>query len=128
MRRPTRVADLINPASMLLPAANVFMQRGRQRARLYRDACRLGTTLQVREDMWPADRAAFDDYWKRSLDKLRVDPPVREHLKGWPNSRSCRGRCAPASAAGSGEPRRPPDTYIDQLIQRQEPSCPPFPP
>jgi uncharacterized protein (DUF2236 family) len=49
---------------------------------VYRDARRLGTTLQVREDMWPADRAAFGDYWKRSLDELRVDPPVREHLKG----------------------------------------------
>ena len=49
---------------------------------VYHDARRLGTTLQVREDMWPADRAAFDDYWKRSLDDLRVDPPVREHLKG----------------------------------------------
>jgi uncharacterized protein (DUF2236 family) len=182
MRRPTRVADLLNPASMLLPAANVIMQLSApgvgygvlespvdsgnvykhpfKRARttgtylaaatvgtdadrelirsavdtaharvrstaasplrynafdpklqlwvaaclyryyvdaheflygplddaaadaVYRDARRLGTTLQVREDMWPADRAAFDDYWKRSLDELRVDPPVREHLKG----------------------------------------------
>lgn len=49
---------------------------------VYRDAKRLGTTLQVREDMWPADRAAFDEYWKRSLDELSIDPPVREHLRG----------------------------------------------
>jgi uncharacterized protein (DUF2236 family) len=49
---------------------------------VYRDAQRLGTTLQVREDMWPADRAAFAAYWKRSLDELRIDPPVREHLLG----------------------------------------------
>jgi uncharacterized protein (DUF2236 family) len=182
MRRPARVADLINPASFLLPAANVIMQLSApgvgygvlespvdsgnvykhpfKRARttgtylaaatvgtdadrklirsaikgahaqvrsstssplsynafdprlqlwvaaclyryyvdsheflygplddaaadaVYRDARRLGTTLQVREDMWPADRAAFDEYWNRSLDELRVDPPVREHLKG----------------------------------------------
>jgi uncharacterized protein (DUF2236 family) len=49
---------------------------------VYRDAVRLGTTLQVHQSMWPADRAAFDDYWKRSLDELRIDPPVREHLRG----------------------------------------------
>jgi uncharacterized protein (DUF2236 family) len=42
----------------------------------------LGTTLQVRAQMWPPDRAAFDEYWKRTLDDLRVDEPVREHLYG----------------------------------------------
>jgi len=49
---------------------------------VYDDARKLGTTLQVREDMWPADRIAFDEFWKRSLDELRIDPPVREHLHG----------------------------------------------
>jgi uncharacterized protein (DUF2236 family) len=49
---------------------------------VYRDAARLGTTLQVREDMWPADRVAFEEYWKRSLDGLRIDEPVRRHLRG----------------------------------------------
>jgi uncharacterized protein (DUF2236 family) len=49
---------------------------------VYQDARRLGTTLQVRADMWPADRLAFDEYWKRSLDELNIDPPVREHLRG----------------------------------------------
>jgi uncharacterized protein (DUF2236 family) len=49
---------------------------------IYLDARKLGTTLQVREAMWPADRAAFDEYWKRSLDRLQIDPPVREHLHG----------------------------------------------
>src|SRR5262245_34354956 len=42
---------------------------------IYEDAKRLGTTLQVPEDMWPTDRAEFDEYWKRSLDELRIDPP-----------------------------------------------------
>jgi len=32
--------------------------------------------------MWPQDRAAFDEYWKRTLDELRIDEPVREHLRG----------------------------------------------
>lgn len=183
MRRPvTRVADLLNPAAMLLPAANVIMQLARpgvgygvlespvdsgnvyqhpfKRARttgtylavatigtesdrtmireavdvahrqvrsttaspvsynafdpklqlwvaaclyryfveqheflhgplddasadiVYQDGKRLGTTLQVPERMWPPDRIAFDEYWKRSLDELRIDPPVREHLYG----------------------------------------------
>ncbi|MFL6083973.1 MAG: oxygenase MpaB family protein [Mycobacterium sp.] len=49
---------------------------------VYQDAKRLGTTLQVRDDMWPPDRAAFDEFWKRSLDGLRIEPPVREHLHG----------------------------------------------
>ncbi|MGH3967041.1 MAG: oxygenase MpaB family protein [Mycobacterium sp.] len=49
---------------------------------VYRDAKRLGTTLQVREDKWPPDRVAFGEYWKRSLEDLQIDPPVREHLLG----------------------------------------------
>jgi uncharacterized protein (DUF2236 family) len=49
---------------------------------VYRDAKRLGTTLQVAERMWPPDRIAFDEYWKRSLEELRIDAPVREHLRG----------------------------------------------
>lgn len=49
---------------------------------IYADARTLGTTLQVRAGMWPADRQAFDEYWKRSLDDLHIDPPVREHLHG----------------------------------------------
>jgi uncharacterized protein (DUF2236 family) len=49
---------------------------------VYRDAKTLGTTLQARDDMWPPDRSAFDEYWKRSLEELRIDPPVREHLRG----------------------------------------------
>lgn len=49
---------------------------------IYADAKKLGTTLQVRDEMWPADRAAFEEYWKLSLDRLRIDPPVREHLRG----------------------------------------------
>jgi uncharacterized protein (DUF2236 family) len=49
---------------------------------LYRDARKLGTTLQVRDDMWPPDRVTFEEFWKRSLDELRIDPPVREHLHG----------------------------------------------
>jgi uncharacterized protein (DUF2236 family) len=48
----------------------------------YRDAKRLATTLQVPGDMWPRDRAEFDEYWKRRVEELRIDAPVREHLYG----------------------------------------------
>ena len=44
---------------------------------VYQDARKLGTTLQVRDDMWPPDRIAFDEFWKRTLDELNIDPPVR---------------------------------------------------
>ncbi|ODQ94429.1 oxygenase MpaB family protein [Mycolicibacterium holsaticum] len=49
---------------------------------VYRDARKLGTTLQVRADMWPPDRASFDEYWQQSLEQLQIDEPVRQHLHG----------------------------------------------
>jgi uncharacterized protein (DUF2236 family) len=48
--------------------------------RHYREGMALGTTLQVPEDMWPADRAAFDRYWQDSMDKVHIDDTVREYL------------------------------------------------
>ncbi|MCT7658781.1 oxygenase MpaB family protein [Mycobacterium deserti] len=50
--------------------------------RHYREGIPLGTTLQVPQDMWPPDRAAFDRYWQESLDKVHIDDAVREYL--WP--------------------------------------------
>ena len=47
---------------------------------LYRRAVRLGSTLQMPEDAWPEDREAFERYWKRSLERVSLDPEVREHL------------------------------------------------
>jgi uncharacterized protein (DUF2236 family) len=47
---------------------------------IYRECRRLGTTLQVPERMWPADRPAFERYWARALAELRIDPPVRHYL------------------------------------------------
>ncbi|QIS15391.1 oxygenase MpaB family protein [Nocardia arthritidis] len=46
----------------------------------YRHAERLGTTLQVRPGMWPADRAAFDRYWAENLDRTSTDPPIRDYF------------------------------------------------
>jgi uncharacterized protein (DUF2236 family) len=42
----------------------------------------LGTTLQVPEEMWPADRAAFDKYWEAALDEIHIDDTMRAYL--WP--------------------------------------------
>lgn len=48
--------------------------------RYYRESMTLGTTLQVRPEMWPADRAAFDQYWNEQLDQVHIDDPVRAYL------------------------------------------------
>jgi uncharacterized protein (DUF2236 family) len=47
----------------------------------YDFAARFGTTLQVTEDMWPADRAAFARYWDDTVERLSIDEPVREYLR-----------------------------------------------
>ncbi|MEW5812088.1 MAG: oxygenase MpaB family protein [Actinomycetota bacterium] len=48
--------------------------------RLFEQGRKLGTMLQVPEEMWPADQAAFDRYWQDSLDKVHIDDTVREYL------------------------------------------------
>jgi len=48
--------------------------------RNYREAKTLATTLQVPAEMWPADRAAFDRYWRESLAKVHIDDTVRDYL------------------------------------------------
>ncbi len=47
---------------------------------LYAYCSRLGTSLQVPADLWPADRAAFAAYWAEGLTRVRYDDPVRDHL------------------------------------------------
>ncbi|MEV6278167.1 oxygenase MpaB family protein [Nocardia sp. NPDC051832] len=46
----------------------------------YYFGARLGTTLQMRPEMWPADRAAFDAYWTENLARTRIDPTVRAYF------------------------------------------------
>ncbi len=48
--------------------------------RHYREGAALATTLQVPPEMWPADRAAFDRYWRESLAKVHIDDAVRDYL------------------------------------------------
>lgn len=47
---------------------------------LYRLAQPLGTTLQVRPEMWPADRAAFERYWQDNLERVHIDDTIRAFL------------------------------------------------
>jgi uncharacterized protein (DUF2236 family) len=46
----------------------------------YQYGARFGTTLQVRPEMWPADREAFEVYWNGTLENLSIDDAVREYL------------------------------------------------
>jgi uncharacterized protein (DUF2236 family) len=49
---------------------------------LYAYSARLGTTLQVRPEMWPADRGAFRAYWEESLSEVHIDTAMRSYLRG----------------------------------------------
>lgn len=49
---------------------------------LYRHCAYFGTTLQVRPEMWPADRAAFEAYWLEGLAQASIDEPVGSYLRG----------------------------------------------
>lgn len=48
--------------------------------RHYRENSALATTLQVPEEMWPQDRAAFERYWEETLERIHIDDAVREYL------------------------------------------------
>jgi len=49
---------------------------------LYRHASRFATTLQVPPDMWPADRDAFEKYWREAIEDLSMDKVTRPYLRG----------------------------------------------
>ncbi|AUM13415.1 oxygenase MpaB family protein [Ketobacter alkanivorans] len=48
--------------------------------RFYEYAKPLGTTLQVRPDMWPKDINAFWVYWNENLDRMEMPEDVRDWL------------------------------------------------
>ena len=50
------------------------------REAIYASSATLGTTLQVRPEMWPADRAAFEEYWSTGIEKVRIDSTIRDYL------------------------------------------------
>ncbi|MFE6860054.1 oxygenase MpaB family protein [Nocardia sp. NPDC057668] len=46
----------------------------------YHYSARLGTTLQMREEMWPPNRAAFGAYWTENLARTRIDPHIAAYF------------------------------------------------
>lgn len=49
---------------------------------LYRESARFGTTLQMPQELWPADRAAFAEYWERKSAEISLDDEVKAYLLG----------------------------------------------
>jgi uncharacterized protein (DUF2236 family) len=47
---------------------------------LYGYCSRFGTTLQVPEGSWPADRRAFEDYWQAGVERIEVDEVTKPYL------------------------------------------------
>lgn len=47
---------------------------------LYAYSARLGTSLQVPDEMWPANRTEFARYWEKSLAEVHIDGAVSEYL------------------------------------------------
>ncbi|WP_083865088.1 oxygenase MpaB family protein [Nocardia brevicatena] len=46
----------------------------------YAHSIRLGTTLQVRPEMWPPDRAAFQEYWDYNLARTTINDETRVYF------------------------------------------------
>ncbi|MEU4342162.1 oxygenase MpaB family protein [Nocardia sp. NPDC023852] len=46
----------------------------------YRYGARFGTTLQMRPEMWPANRAEFQRYWDENLAQRSIEPALRDYF------------------------------------------------
>jgi uncharacterized protein (DUF2236 family) len=49
-----------------------------RRDALYQYGRRLGTTLQVTDEMWPVDRDAFEEYWNAGVAEIEFDELTRK--------------------------------------------------
>jgi uncharacterized protein (DUF2236 family) len=76
----------------------------------YRDSMALGTMLQMRPEMWPADRPAFDKYWEEQLENIHIDDTIREFLYPIAVAR-LRGLAAAGTAAEHQRERRAADHH-----------------
>jgi uncharacterized protein (DUF2236 family) len=53
-----------------------------ERAEIFYGYCkRLGTTLQIKDEMWPSDLDAFRDYWDAGLREMKMDELTRDYLQ-----------------------------------------------
>lgn len=71
----------------------------RTRDAFYARCSRLGTTLQVPEHAWPADREAFAAYWWDAIEQLEMDDVSRTYLRDLINVRLHRTRSESTSAS-----------------------------
>jgi uncharacterized protein (DUF2236 family) len=53
---------------------------GAEREEFYRQGAIFGGVLQMPPELWPADRAAFETYWRSGLAEARIDASVAEYL------------------------------------------------
>jgi uncharacterized protein (DUF2236 family) len=49
---------------------------------LYGHCARFATTLQVPPELWPATRAAFEEYWESTVVLVEMDDVTRSYLRG----------------------------------------------
>ncbi|MGN6252278.1 MAG: oxygenase MpaB family protein [Marmoricola sp.] len=54
--------------------------RGAEREAFYRQGVVLGGLLQMPREAWPADREAFEEYWRDGLAQARIDDTLRAYL------------------------------------------------
>lgn len=85
----TGIPGSVDPARQLWVAATLYETSITVHERLfgpiddaladevYRRNAAIGTALQVTDDLWPADRAAFDDYWRAKLSTIEVTDAAR---------------------------------------------------
>jgi uncharacterized protein (DUF2236 family) len=87
------------------------------RERCYRESWIFGTALQVKPDMWPPTRAAFEEYWEESVTRLEPDPIVQEYVKQLLTPRGARRVPSAAEPDDPGQPRsahpRDPGVAVD---------------
>src|SRR3954454_17544413 len=72
--------------SVWLELAQGLLTEG-QRGPFSSRCARTGTTLQVPEDMWPADRGAFSAYWWQAMREIEMDDVTRGYLSDLANIR-----------------------------------------
>jgi uncharacterized protein (DUF2236 family) len=76
--------------------------------RCYRESWIFGTALQVPADMWPPTRAAFEEYWEDSLNRLEPDPAVQRYVRDLLTPRGLLGPLIPLQSLmtrGNLDPR-----------------------
>lgn len=55
-------------------------QDSAQAEHFYQYSARLGTTLQMRPEMWPATRDEFYAYWEENISQRTIDDPTRQYF------------------------------------------------